>query len=277
MKKNLAAYQGEPGAFSEQAVRTFFGSKAIPQPQPTFGDAFSFAEKHKNAFAIVPIENSVYGSIHQVYDLLLKHPLFIVGEVKLRIEMQLMALPGIRMKDIKTIYSQVQALGQCESFLSTLPDVRIEAFHDTAAAAKLIKDEKRRDAAAIASAFAAKKYGLHILKRNVESDHQNFTRFIVLSRKQKLPEQDGKTSLVFAVKDIPGALFKALAVFALRDINLLKIESRPYRGKPWQYLFYLDVQGRADSSPLTEAIRNLEEVSAFVKILGSYQPHRDKK
>lgn len=266
------AYQGEPGAFSEQAVLRYFGRKAVPIPQHSFRDAFLFAEEHRNAYAVVPIENSVYGSIHQVYDLLLRHSLFIVGEVKLRIELHLMALRGVRMKDITTIYSQPQALGQCDTFLNSLKNVRIEAFHDTAAAAKLIKTEHRLDAAAIASSFAAKKYGLTILQKNVESDHQNYTRFIVLSRKQTIPKHDGKTSLVFAVKDIPGALFKAIAVFALRDINLMKIESRPYRGKPWQYLFYLDVQGRPSASPLREALQHLTEVSTFVKVLGSYQP-----
>ncbi len=273
MKKYNVAYQGEPGAFSEQAVLKYFGSKAIPQPQPTFRDAFIYAETKSNAYAVVPIENSLYGSIHQVYDLLLRHNLLIIGEVKLRIELHLMALEGVKIKDIKTIYSQPQALGQCEKFLNTLKNVRVEAFHDTAGAAKLIHDQQKKDAAAIASAYAAEKYGLKILQRNIESDHQNYTRFIVLSKKYSVPKGDSKTSLVFAVKDIPGALFKALAVFSLRDINLLKIESRPYHGKPWQYLFYLDVQGSPELSPLKEAIINLREVSLFVKILGSYKPH----
>ncbi|MCX7984195.1 MAG: prephenate dehydratase [Bacteroidetes bacterium] len=277
MEKFQVAYQGEPGAFSEQAVLRYFGNKVIPVPQQTFRDAFIFAERHRNAYAVVPIENSVYGSIHQVYDLLLRHTLFIVGEVKLRIELHLMALKGVRFKDVRTIYSQPQALGQCDTFLNSLKNVRVEAFHDTAAAAKLIRTDQRRDAAAIASAFAAKQYGLTILRRNVESDHQNFTRFIVLSKKQSLPKNDGKTSLVFAVKNIPGALFKAIAVFALRDINLLKIESRPYRGKPWQYLFYLDVQGRPNATPLKEALNHLAEVSMFVKLLGSYLPSQSDR
>lgn len=275
MKKIPVAYQGEPGAFSEQAVRYFFGASADPRPQPTFRDAFLYAERHPQSYAVLPIENSLYGSIHQVYDLLLKHPLSIVGEIKLRIELHLLALKGVRLRDVRTIYSQPQALGQCETFLNSLANVKIETFHDTAAAAKLIKTEKRYDAAAIASEYAARQYGLNVLKHNVESNHQNYTRFIVLSRKRTFPKTDGKTSVVFAVKDIPGALFKALAVFALRDINLLKIESRPYHGKPWQYLFYLDVVGRPNASPLKEALQNLEEVTTFVKILGSYQPHRE--
>ena len=267
------AYQGEPGAFSEQAVRIHFGSAVVPKPVPAFADAFAFAERHPKDYAVLPIENSTFGSIHQVYDLLLKHRLHIIGEVKLRVELNVMALPGVSMKNITTIFSQAQALGQCETFLGGLSNVRIETFHDTAAAARLIKEEKRRDAAAIASAVAARVHGLSIIQRNVESNHENYTRFIVLSRKKKAAGAEAKTSLAFAVKDIPGALFKAIAVFALRDINLLKIESRPYPGKPWQYLFYLDVGGSPDRAPLIDALNHLRELSTFVQVLGTYKPY----
>ncbi|RPI00745.1 MAG: ACT domain-containing protein, partial [Ignavibacteriae bacterium] len=138
--------------------------------------------------------------------------------------------------------------------------------------ARFIQERKRYDAAAIASEQAAHVHGLRILKRNVESSHRNFTRFIALSRKAVQPSGNVKTSLVFAVKDIPGALFKALAVFALRDINLLKIESRPIIGKPWEYLFYLDVEGMPDRDPLRQALNHLKEVCSVVRVLGSYKP-----
>jgi prephenate dehydratase len=272
MKKITIAYQGEPGSFSEQAARTYFGAKADPKSVRTFADAFAYADRHKDGYAVLPIENSVYGSIHEVYDLLLKHRLYIVGEVKLRIEMNLLALPGVRLRDIRTVYSQAQALGQCGTFLNGLRNVHIQTFHDTAAAARLIKEERRTDAAAIASANAARENGLSIVRSNVESNKRNYTRFIVLSKKKGIPAKNAKTSFAFAVKDIPGALFKAIAVFTLRDINLLKIESRPYQGKPWQYLFYLDVDGTPDRSPLVEALNHLKEVCTFVKVLGSYQP-----
>jgi prephenate dehydratase len=268
----MIAYQGEPGAFSEQAARRFFGAKAILKPLPAFSDVFADAERHPAGFGIVPIENSLFGSIHQVYDLLLKHKLFIIGEVKLRIELHLMALPETKRNSVRTIYSQLQAIGQCENFLSTLRNVKVEAVHDTAAAARFIQERKRNDTAAIASEQAARVHGLHILKRNVESNHRNFTRFIALSRKPVQSFGKVKTSLVFAVKDIPGALFKALAVFALRDINLLKVESRPIIGKPWEYLFYLDVEGTPNHDPLRQALNHLEEVCTFVRVLGSYQP-----
>lgn len=268
----MIAYQGEPGAFSEQAAHKFFGVKAILKPLPTFSDVFSDTERHPANFGIVPIENSLFGSIHQVYDLLLKHKLFIIGEVKLRIELHLMALPETKRNSVRTIYSQLQAIGQCENFLTTLKRVKVEAVHDTAAAARYIQERKRHDAAAIASEQAARVHGLHILKRNVESDHRNFTRFIALSRKPIKSFGKVKTSLVFAAKDIPGALFKALAVFALRDINLLKVESRPIIGKPWEYLFYVDIEGTPDRDPLRQALNHLQEVCTFVRVLGSYQP-----
>jgi prephenate dehydratase len=152
----MIAYQGEPGAFSEQAARTFFGSHAALRPLPAFSDVFADAEQHPAGFGIVPIENSLFGSIHQVYDLLLKHKLFIIGEVKLRIELHLMALPETKRNRVRTIYSQLQAIGQCEIFLSTLKNVKVEAVHDTAAAARFIQERKRNDAAAIASEQAAR-------------------------------------------------------------------------------------------------------------------------
>jgi prephenate dehydratase len=269
------AYQGEPGAFSEQAARKFFSVHAVLRPLPAFSDVFTDAERHPAGFGIVPIENSLFGSIHEVYDLLLKHKLFIIGEVKLRIELHLMALPKTQQNNIRTIYSQLQAIGQCENFLNTLKNVKVEAVHDTAAAARFIQERKRNDTAALASEQAARVHGLHILKRNVESNHHNFTRFIALSRKPARPVGKVKTSLVFAVKDIPGSLFKALAVFALRDINLLKVESRPIIGKPWEYLFYLDVEGMPTHDPLRQALNHLEEVCNFVRVLGSYKPFDD--
>jgi len=268
----MIAYQGEAGSFSEQAAHKFFGASAALKPLPTFSDVFADVENHPSGFGIVPIENSLFGSIHQVYDLLLKHKLFIIGETKLRIELHLMALPKTKQSNIHTIYSQLQAIGQCEIFLGKLKDVKVEAVHDTAAAARGIRERQQHDAAAIASEQAAQVHGLRILKRNIENDHRNFTRFIALSRKPVKSHGNVKTSLVFATKDMPGALFKALEVFALRDINLLKIESRPFIGKPWEYLFYLDVEGTPEHNPLKQALIHLKKVCRFVRMLGSYHP-----
>lgn len=264
------AYQGEPGAFSEQAARSFFGTRARLLPMETFKDVFEYATKHPSGFGIVPLENSVFGSVHQNYDLLLRHKLSIVGEVKLRIQLHLMALPGVPLGTIASVYSHPQALGQCEDFLRTLNKVNVVAYYDTAGSAKMIREEKRRDAAALASSRAAATYGLRILRRNVESNHHNYTRFIILSRKGTAPKREGKMSLVFAVKNVPGALFKALAVFALREINLLKIESRPLVGKPWEYFFYLDIEGTPKDERIVQALSHLDELASFVRVLGSY-------
>jgi len=264
------SYQGEPGAFSEQAARVFFGTKARLSPREHFKDVFLSVSQGRSRFCIVPIENSVFGSVHENYDLLLRYPLSIVGEVTLRIRHQLLVLPGVKRKDLRFVFSHPQALGQCEEFLLAMKSVKIMAYYDTAGAAKMIKEEGRRNAAAIASIQAARTYKLSILNRNIEQNRQNYTRFLVLARTARPPRGHVKTSLAFSARNIPGSLFKALAVFALRDINLLKIESRPLAGKPWEYLFYLDLLGSIHDEKLTQALNHLKEVSTFVRVLGSY-------
>ncbi|MGH2569200.1 MAG: prephenate dehydratase [Bacteroidota bacterium] len=266
----MVAYQGEHGAFSEQAAHALLGKKVVTEPVASFKDVFQFAARSSSRLGIIPIENSLFGSVHENYDLLLKHRLLIVGEVKLRIQLHLMALPGVSFPQIQTVYSHPQALGQCEEFVRSLRGVDVVAHNDTAGAARMIRDQERIDAAAIASARAARAYGLQVLRRNVESNHHNYTRFLLLSRKQGRPARNAKTSLVFSVKNIPGALYKALAVFALREINLLKIESRPLVGKPWQYLFYLDIEGSLDDKKVAAALKHLRELSTLVRLLGSY-------
>ena len=264
------AYQGEPGAFSEQAARAYFGPRARLLPMESFKEVFEYSMTHPSGFGVVPLENSVFGSVHQNYDLLLKHHLHIVGELKLRIQLHLMAMPGVSQRAISTIYSHPQALGQCEEFLRSAKNVNTIAYYDTAGAAKMIRTEHRHDAAAIASERAAKTYGLSILRRNIESNHHNYTRFIILSKKPGPLKNAQKTSLVFAVKDVAGALFKALAVFALREINMLKIESRPHLGKPWEYLFYLDIEGTPAEEHVRQALNHLSELTRFVRVLGAY-------
>lgn len=268
---STVAYQGEPGAFSEQAARAFFGKRVTTRPVATFKEVFRFVERATSHLGIIPIENSLFGSVHENYDLLLRHRLFIVGEVKLRIEHHLMALPGISLRSIRYVYSHPQALGQCERFLRTLSGVSIVAEYDTAGSAKIIRDRHRTDAAAVASAQAANVYGLRVLKKNIESYHQNYTRFLVISRRQSQPSAKAKTSLVFSVKNIPGALQRALSVFSDEAIDLLKIESRPLIGKPWEYLFYADVKGSQDEKKLRKALNRLREFCMLVTVFGSYR------
>jgi prephenate dehydratase len=267
----IVAYQGEPGAFSEQAARAFFSKDVETKPVATFRDVFRFVEGGRLRAGIIPIENSLVGSVHENYDLLLRHRLYIVGEIKLRIEQHLMALPGVSLRRLRFVYSHPQALGQCEQFLRTLRNVSVVAEYDTAGSAKMIRDHRRSDAAAIASALAARVYGLRVLKKNIESNHQNYTRFLVLSRRESQPTAKAKTSLVFSVKNVPGALQRALAVLADENIDLLKIESRPLVGRPWEYLFYADIQGSRHEKKLRKALNRLREFCMLLNVFGSYR------
>jgi prephenate dehydratase len=266
----ILAYQGEPGAFSEQAAFALYGSRVRTQPLPTFAEVFRFAARSASHRGIIPIENSVFGSVHENYDLLVRNKLAIVGEVKLRIQLHLMAMPGVSLPQVHTIYSHPQALGQCEDFLRSLRSVDIVAHADTAGSAKMIREQERIDAAAIASVRAARTYGLRILKRNIENNHQNYTRFLVIAKRPIRPRGKAKTSLVFSLKNVPGALHRTLGVFAVRRINLLKIESRPLVGKPWEYLFYLDVEGSRHEDNVAAALKEVQAMSTFHRILGSY-------
>jgi prephenate dehydratase len=268
------AFQGERGAFSEQAAHRFFSPSIATMPVRAFEDVFRAVERGRATHGIVPIENSLFGSVHQSYDLLQRRSLKIVGEITLRIVHALLVNSGSRLEDVRTIYSHPQALGQCEGFLHRLKRVNAVAWYDTAGAARMVREEGRNDAAAIASVEAARVYGLKVLRRGIESDHQNFTRFLVLARAEVVPRRDAKTSIVFTLNNIPGALFRALSVFALRDIDLYKIESRPVVGKPWEYLFYVDIRGSIADAVCQHAIDHLSEIAPYIKILGSYTAGR---
>jgi prephenate dehydratase len=269
------SYQGERGAFSEQAAKAYFGKNSTAIARESFHDIFEDVAKRRSSYAVVPIENSLFGSVHQNFDLLWKFKVYIVGEIKLRIKMNLLALPGVTIKDVRYVYSHPQALGQCEKFLRTLKRVTVTPFYDTAGAAKMVAEEHRRDSAAIASSQAASDYRLKILRAGIESDHKNFTRFLIIGRKRIKPRRHPKTSIIFATKNIPGALFKCLSVFALRNINLLKIESRPIVGAPWEYMFYADIEGDAGEIECVNALNHLQELTSYYKNLGSYETGRN--
>ena len=264
------AIQGARYAFSEMASRQFFGDDIDIVSCKAFDDVFESVTAKNADYGVIPIENSLTGSIYQVYDLLLNHDLVLVGEVALRIEQHLIAHPGVALEDIRVIYSHPQALEQSKKFLMSLKNVEAVASYDTAGSVKMIRDENMRDAAAIASRWAAEDYGMQVLKAEIEDIPENFTRFHVLSRESKTFGEANKTSIVFSMKSIPGALFKSLSVFALRDIDLLRIESRPLRGRPWDYIFYLDFAGDMKEERCQNAIRHLEEITKQLKVLGSY-------
>ena len=233
-------------------------------------NVFEAVSNGETDHGVIPIENSLTGSIHENYDLLLKHDLVITGEIKLRIIHNLIVNKGGKLSDIKRLYSHPQAISQCKDFLSTLKNVQLISVYDTAGAARKIKESGSSEEAAIASAQAALDYGLDIIQSGIESNHLNYTRFNVLSRELNEEVEDSKTSIVFSTKNIPGALFKSLSVFALRDIDLYKIESRPLPGSPWEYIFYLDFNGDIRQKVIKKAIAHLEEIARFLKFLGSY-------
>jgi len=263
------AFQGEHGAYSEEAAYAFFRRHIITQPCVAIKDVFRATEQESVRFGVVPAENSLEGTITQTYDLLLQSPLKISGEVKIRISHCLLVFPGTNLKDIRKIYSHPQALAQCRGFLDGL-QATIEPTYDTAGSAKMISEKGLRDAAAIASERAAALYGLEILRRDIEDDPENYTRFFVVGKNDAAPTGKDKTSIVFGTAHKPGSLHKALNELATRGINLTKIESRPIKGTPWEYHFFVDFEGHRNDQPCASALRALSNSTTFVKILGSY-------
>ena len=267
------AFQGEPGAYSEEAAVRFFGKSTKGVPCETLDTAFEAVKNGEAPFAIVPVENSLEGSITRAYDLLLDSPLMICGETELRISHCLIAMEGAALDTVKYIYSHPQALGQSRNFLSHLKAEIIPAS-DTAGSVKMIKEQGKLDSAAVASARAAELYGMQILAKEIEDNPHNFTRFFVLSKEDSPPTGNDKTSIVFTLKHKPGALYDCLREFAERKINLTKLESRPTRHQVWDYNFYMDFSGHREEKGIGEALKALEEHAVFVKILGSYPKAR---
>ena len=263
------AYQGEPGAFSEAASRQF-APEALLVPCKSFEEVFAAVDTGAVDFGVLPIENSIGGSIHRNFDLLLEHQLPIVGELEVPVVHHLLALPGRTLEQVKKVYSHPQALAQCDRFLRTLSGVEITATYDTAGSAKMIADERLEDAAAIASARAAEVFGLVPLKSGIQDYQNNTTRFLVVGRRPLSSVPADKTTLVFTLPNEPGALFKALSVFSLRDIDLTKLESRPIPGTKWEYLFYVDLATASDEVSCARALAHLSEFAPMMRVLGSY-------
>ncbi|XP_048132161.1 arogenate dehydratase/prephenate dehydratase 1, chloroplastic [Rhodamnia argentea] len=282
--KVRVAYQGVPGAYSEAAALKAY-PKCETVPCDEFEAAFKAVELWLVDKAVLPIENSVGGSIHRNYDLLLRHRLHIVGEVQLQVNHCLLGLPGTRKEDLKRVLSHPQALAQCEMTLMELGVVRVST-EDTAGAAQIVASNGLREAGAVASSRAAEIYGLDILAEKIQDDDDNITRFLILAREPIIPGNDRpfKTSIVFTLEEGPGVLFKALAVFALRDINLTKIESRPQRKRPlrvvddsnkgsakyFDYLFYIDFEASMADPRAQHALGHLQEFAGFLRVLGCY-------
>lgn len=271
---STVAFQGIPGAFSEEAVRHVFEAPDV-MACDTFDAVFAAVESGSADRAVVPIENAVFGSVHVNYDHLRAHAVTIVDEVHLRIRHHLLAPSGAALDTLRTIRSHPQALGQCRTSLQTLaPQATTVSAYDTAGAARDVAERGDASEAAIASRRAADRYGLAVLAPGIEDNEQNYTRFLVLAAAgTDASSRSGarKTSIVFALREnVPGALFKSLAVFALRELDLLKIESRPLVGHPGRYVFYLDIDGSVHDDALNRALDHLREISTEVRVLGSY-------
>jgi prephenate dehydratase len=263
------AYQGEPGAFSEAASRLVSADASLV-PCKAFEEVFASVEQGPAQYGVLPIENSIGGSIHRNYDLLMENHLPIVGEVEVPVVHHLLALPGASLPSIKRVYSHPQALAQCERFLRTLSGIEIIATYDTAGSAKMVQDGKLTDTAAIASARAGEIFALAPLASSIQDFSDNITRFIVIGRRPLNDVSPDKTTIVFSLPNEPGSLFKALSAFALRGVTLTKLESRPIPGRPWEYLFYVDLAAARDEMSCQRALGNLAEFAPVLRTLGSY-------
>ncbi len=270
MKPLRVAIQGERGSFSEEATRRLLGRRAITVCCPTFPAVFEALRRGKADRAVLPIENTLAGSVYENYDLLLEHGFWVEAEYTLRIEHMLIAPRGVRLGELREVRSHPVALAQCRKFFARHKELQPVAAYDTAGSVKSIVEQGRRDAAGIAGRAAAQAYGARIIARNIEDDRGNFTRFFLVRRSAHTRPNANKTFIVFATPDVAGSLFRCLAVFALRDISLSKIESRPWRGRPWVYRFYVDFHGRPDVSPGREALAHLSELTTFLHVVGCY-------
>lgn len=273
----MIAFQGEPGAYSEAAALEFGALNrwvsVATMPCQSFEEVFAAVEGERCPLGLIPIENSLAGSIHRNYDLLLQHQLHVVGEYYLRVRHCLLASPGAKLSDLRQVISHPQALAQCDHTLRSM-GVAIEPAYDTAGSAKIVSQRRDPAVAAIASRRAAEIYGLDILAEGIEDNPENFTRFLAIAPQPVVSGADAKTSIVFSLKNVAGSLFRGLGVFALRDIDLTKIESRPLAGKPWEYFFYIDFAGSTQELVVQRALAHLEELALYLRILGSYPRHR---
>ena len=267
-------FQGEPGAFGSEAAQLYFEREGQLKPESvlyrSFADGFHSVASAEVNYGLVPVENSQAGSINEVYDLLRQHDLFVIGEISLRVNQCLLGLPGQELSDIKRVISHPQALAQSETFLREL-EVETVATYDTAGSAKMVRDEHMEGVAAIASATAAKIYELDILAYDIQTIKDNYTRFIALGR-EPAPRREGqaKTMLVMATSHQPGSLYKCLGLLAAKEINLIKLESRPSRQRAWEYVFYLDLEGHREDSAVRTALADLATHTTFCKVLGSF-------
>jgi prephenate dehydratase len=267
------AFQGERGAFSEEAAVKLLGEGVGLVPRRTFDDLFSAVDEHAADAVLAPIENTLAGSVHQSYDLLLKTRLQITGEVVVPIAHNLIGIPGSSIEALATVESHPVALAQCEEFFRMYPHIKRIAKDDTAGSVREIMDQRDPTRGAIAGSRAAAIYGAQILREHLEDHRENYTRFLLLVPAGPVPEGANKLSLAFQLKHLPGALTRALEIFSRRAINLMKIESRPIPGSPWQYRFYVDLQASLRDADTATALEELKQCTEDLRVLGCYPAH----
>jgi len=275
LKRLRIGFQGEHGAFSEQAVFKHFGTGVETVPTRTIREVFNLTEVGAIDRGVVPVENSIEGSVNETYDALLTSRAKVVGEEVLRVVHCLIALPGAKLSGIRSIYSHPQALAQCRNFVTSLGADPLVTY-DTAGSVKMIKEKHLTNAAAIAGERAAQIYGLKILAKGIEDYQRNFTRFFVISMEDVPKAKKSKTSIVFSLPHTPGSLYRALEAFATDDVNLTKIESRPTKEKPWEYYFFVDFEGHTSDRRPANVLAKLASRTAFLKVLGSYPRSKDE-
>lgn len=268
MGSGAVAYQGEVGAYSEEAVIKIFPEHPR-SPLSSIRKVFEAVEVGRAEAGLVPIDNSQAGSINETYDLFLKHGLHLVATTTVRVDHCLLALPGTSIREVGEVISHPQAIAQCEEFLTSL-DVTVRAEYDTAGSAKRIAEDRLRQVGAIASRRAAEHYGLEILAEKIQTYPDNHTRFGVLSRDPTPLGPPNRSSIVFGVGHVAGSLYRCLGAFAERGLSLSKLESRPRTGRPWEYVFYADIESAADAPAMVDALADVSEHATFTRLLGSY-------
>jgi prephenate dehydratase len=262
-----AAFQGERGAYSEAAAIHFFKEGVQTMPYPTFYEVLESTEQSKSDYAVLPVENSLEGSVGESYDLLLTTKLNVVGEIYHRIKHCLIGFDGL--EKIDTVYSHPQALGQCRKFIQEHKLKPIPTY-DTAGSVKILLELKKDNLACIASRKAAEIYRVPVIKEGIEDNMNNYTRFLILATKKQEKTSKDKTSIIFSIKHVPGALYSILEKFNANKINLTKIESRPTKSTPWEYNFYVDFEGNLEDSHVQEMLERIKQHTLFLKVLGSY-------
>ena len=276
MPRTRVAFQGARGAFSEQACKRILPGHDLEfVPRERFFDAFAALRDRSVDHTVIPIENTLHGSVHENYDHLLHFKPSILAESHVRIVHNLIGRPGTAMRDIKRAISHPVALSQCLEFFRRNPGIRVESHYDTGGSVKTVMEGDDDTLGAVASSAAAEYYGAQILAASIEDDRENYTRFFLLGphgARDPGPAGPRKTSIVFVTKNVPGALFRCMSAFALRDISLTKIESRPLKGRPFEYLFYVDILASPEEENYANAMRHLEEMTEFLAVLGTYEP-----